>query len=89
MIKKVDADGDGKIQKSEFHTLMEPIILEEFISPEQELEDFRAVFIDADRDFSGFLSIDEFYQAMLKIGVSVSRKEVVDLFTEFDINGDM
>jgi hypothetical protein len=40
---------------------MEPIILEEFISPEQEIEDFRAIFIDADTDFSGFLSIDEFY----------------------------
>lgn len=89
MVKQVDSDGDGKISKSEFHILMEPIILNEFIAPEQEVEDFRAIFIDADTDFSGFLSIDEFYQAMLKMGVGVSRKEVVNLFTEFDINGDM
>ena len=40
---------------------MQPLLLDEYVSPEQEMEDLRAVFMDADLDHSGFLSIDEFY----------------------------
>lgn len=53
------------------------------------MEDLRALFRDADTDLSGYLTIDEFYVAMLRMGAEVSRPEIVAYFSEFDINGDM
>lgn len=61
MVKKVDQDGDGKISREEFIKLMQPILLDEYVAPEQEMDYLRAIFKDADLDHSGFLSIDEFY----------------------------
>lgn len=49
----------------------------------------RALFKDADTDYSGFLSVDEFYLALLKMGADVTREEVISLFQEFDINQDL
>jgi Ca2+-binding EF-hand superfamily protein len=89
MVKKVDTDDDGKISKDEFQLLMQPLLLDEYVSPEQDMEDLRAIFKDADLDHSGFLSIDEFYQCLMKMGADINREEIVSLFTEFDINGDM
>lgn len=89
MIKKVDIDGDGRITLSELITLLKPILLEELLSKDDSTEQLRAMFKEADTDYSGFLSIDEMYACMLQMGVSCSRQEIVKLFMEFDINGDM
>lgn len=32
MIKRVDADGDGKISEKEFMTIMQPIIMDQYIN---------------------------------------------------------
>lgn len=89
MIKKVDLDGDGRISLDELVALLKPVLLEELVSKESSIEEIRALFMEADTDYSGFLSIDEMYACMLKMGVNVSRQEIVRLFMEFDINGDM
>jgi Ca2+-binding EF-hand superfamily protein len=68
---------------------MLPILLDELVSKEDRTEDIRAMFKEADTDYSGFLSIDEMYACLLKMGADVTKQEVIDLFTEFDINGDM
>jgi hypothetical protein len=41
----------------EFKEIMMPIIKEEYFKREMEMEDIRAIFIDADKDHSGYLSI--------------------------------
>lgn len=89
MIKKVDLDGDGRISLDELVALLKPVLLEELVSKESSIEEIRGLFMEADTDYSGFLSIDEMYACMLKMGVNVSRQEIVRLFMEFDINGDM
>ena len=89
MVKKVDLDGDGRITLDELISLLRPILLEELVSKESSVEEIRAMFKEADTDYSGFLSIDEMYVCLLKMGVNVSRQEIVKLFMEFDINGDM
>lgn len=89
MVKKVDLDGDGRITLDELISLLRPILLEELVSKESSVEEVRAMFKEADTDYSGFLSIDEMYVCLLKMGVNVSRQEIVKLFMEFDINGDM
>jgi len=40
---------------------MKPYFLDDYLSSDQEMEELRAKFKDADTDLSGFLSIDEFY----------------------------
>lgn len=89
MVKSVDLNGDGAITPEEFVTLLKPILLEELVSKESSVEDIRSMFKEADTDYSGFLSIDEMYVCMLKMGVNVAREEIIKLFMEFDINGDM
>ena len=89
MIKRVDTDNDGKISEQEYMTIMQPIVMDCYINSEQEVEDLRALFKDADTDHSGFLSIDEFYIALLKMGADVTRDDVVAYFSEFDVNSDM
>ena len=49
----------------------------------------RAKFREADVDYSGFLSVDEFYACLLGMGADVSRSEVINMFLEFDANQDM
>ena len=62
---------------------------DELLASDDQLEELRAKFKEADNDYSGFLSIDEFYTCLLNMGVEVSREEVKMLFSEFDVNQDM
>lgn len=77
MIRQVDADNDGHITHSEFHTLLQPIVLDEFIKPEKDLEDIRSLFKSADTDMSGYLSADEFFKCLHRMGAEVTKDEVV------------
>lgn len=65
---------------------MLPILLDELVASDDQLEDMRAKFIEADTDYSGFLSVDEFYICLMNMGADVTRQEVVNMFTEFDVN---
>jgi Ca2+-binding EF-hand superfamily protein len=89
MVRSVDRDNDGHISRQEFQQLMLPILLDELVAGDDHLEDMRAKFREADTDYSGFLSVDEFYACLLSMGTDVSRQEVVNMFTEFDVNQDM
>lgn len=65
---------------------MMPILIDELVAGDDQVEDMRAKFREADTDYSGFLSVDEFYTCLLSMGTDVSRQEVVNMFTEFDVN---
>jgi len=41
-----------------------------------------------DRDQSGAIDIGEFSLALSKLGIKISRKEVEEMVTEFDVDGD-
>lgn len=45
------------------------------------------MFKDADTDYSGYLSIDEFYTCLLKNGIDLSYEELLELIAEFDVDG--
>ncbi len=46
------------------------------------------MFLDADIDHSGTLSLDEIYSVILKMGAEVSMEELVELMNEIDVNRD-
>ena len=46
------------------------------------------MFLDADIDHSGTLSVDEIYSVILKLGAEVSIEELVELMNEIDVDRD-
>lgn len=91
MIKKVDNNGDGKVDLREFTELMMPKMKEELLHQEDSMEDLRAQFLDADIDHSGTLSVDEIFNVLLKMGAEVTMEELIELMNEIDVdrNGEL
>jgi Ca2+-binding EF-hand superfamily protein len=58
------------------------------LEQDDRVEDFRAMFRDADTDYSGYLSADEVYTVLLKNGIDLSFDELCELINEFDVSGD-
>jgi calcium-binding protein CML len=50
------------------------------------MEDLRAMFLDADIDHSGTLSVDEIYSVILKLGAEVTIEEIIELMNEIDVD---
>jgi Ca2+-binding EF-hand superfamily protein len=48
----------------------------------------RALFLEADVDFSGFLSVMELYNIFKKLGADVSENDIIELMTEIDVDRD-
>ena len=88
MIASVDDDGDNKINLPEFMKLMKPEMQNRLLEQDDRIEDFRAMFKDADTDYSGYLTADEVYSVLLKNGIDLSYNELIELIGEFDVSGD-
>jgi calmodulin len=86
MIGQVDANGDGKLDMQEFGTLMLGKMKEELLSSEDNVEDLKAKFLDADVDCSGSLTVDEIYSVLLKMGAELTLDELVELMYEIDVD---
>ncbi|XP_078694903.1 uncharacterized protein LOC144923893 [Branchiostoma floridae x Branchiostoma belcheri] len=83
MINKVDLDGDGTTNFSEFLRLMERTSTKE--KTEQELLDaFRAF----DKDGSGFISRAELRHVMSGLGMKLTEQELTKIIREADRDGD-
>lgn len=59
---------------------------EELLSQEDNIEDLKAKFMDADIDHSGTLSVDEIYSVLLKMGAELTIDELVELMHEIDVD---
>eukprot|EP00353_Schmidingerella_taraikaensis_P013099 CAMPEP_0185572746 /NCGR_PEP_ID=MMETSP0434-20130131/4621_1 /TAXON_ID=626734 ORGANISM="Favella taraikaensis, Strain Fe Narragansett Bay" /NCGR_SAMPLE_ID=MMETSP0434 /ASSEMBLY_ACC=CAM_ASM_000379 /LENGTH=151 /DNA_ID=CAMNT_0028188727 /DNA_START=1530 /DNA_END=1982 /DNA_ORIENTATION=- len=88
MIKTVDKDGDMRVDLNEFSALMRPEMQNRLLEQDERIEDFRAMFKDADTDYSGYLSADEVYTCLLRNGIDLTYEELLDLMAEFDVGGD-
>lgn len=49
------------------------------------------MFLEADTDYSGFLSVGELYNIFKKIGADVTEDDIIELMTEIDVdrNGEL
>lgn len=86
MIRQVDVDGDGSINRKEFSDLMIKQMKEELLSQEDNVDELRMKFLDADIDCSGTLTVDEIYSALLKMGAELTMDELVELMHEIDVD---
>jgi Ca2+-binding EF-hand superfamily protein len=59
---------------------------EEMLSQEENVEDLKAKFLDADIDHSGNLSVDEIYGVLLRMGADLTIDELVELMKEIDVD---
>ena len=88
IIKSVDKDKDGTIDMDEFMALMKPEMQRRLLEQDDSVEDFRAIFRDADVDYSGNLSASELYGCLLNNGIDLSFDELCELIGEFDVDSD-
>jgi hypothetical protein len=59
---------------------------EELLSNEDNVEQLRSTFMDADIDHTGTLSVDEIYSVLLRMGAELSLDELVELMNEIDVD---
>lgn len=59
---------------------------EELLSNEDNNEDLRMKFLEADIDHSGTLTIDEIYSVLVRMGAELSMDELVELMNEIDVD---
>jgi hypothetical protein len=59
---------------------------EEIMGQEDNLEELRAYFRDADIDHDGTLSVNEIYGVLLKMGSDLTLEELIQLMNEIDVD---
>ncbi|VDM17452.1 unnamed protein product [Hydatigera taeniaeformis] len=78
-----DADGDGRVTLDEYERALG---LKEV--PQTTIDDWKRTFAEMDVDKSGFLTVSEIHEGLLKIGVNISKVDISDFIKSVDNNGD-
>eukprot|EP00943_MAST-04B_sp_MAST-4B-sp1_P009105 g9105.t1 len=87
MIKTIDLDGDNTIDKYEWFELMVPI-MEKEETESLAADVFEKVFNILDYDGGGDITVSEFRDVLMKIGLNISYEEVREIINEHDDSGD-
>lgn len=87
MVRSVGGGSEG-LGRQQFGSLMLPVMQEQLLGQEDSAEDLRARFLEADVDNSGFLTVDELWAAIRRMGAEVELEDVVQLMSEIDIDRD-
>jgi len=86
-IKKQRGTQGNEINLDEFTAMMLPKLKEDLFAQEDNVEDLRAKFLEADVDQSGTLTVDELYSVLLKLGVdNINHDELKSLMAEMDVD---
>ena len=88
MIRNAAGPSAASLDKNSFQDMMLPFMQEELYSQEESVEEMRAKFLEADADGSGFLSVDELWSAIRKMGADVELDDIVNLMSEIDVDRD-
>ena len=88
---KQDKKGEMGLDEVQFNKLMLPVMKESLLSQEDNVQDLKKKFLEADTDYSGYLSVNELYIALKKGGADVSHEDIIILMSEIDIdkNGEI
>ncbi|CAF0977118.1 unnamed protein product [Didymodactylos carnosus] len=83
VIKKVDLDGNGKVDFEEFLTMMQRR------KSTGELDhELKHVFDVFDKNRDGFIDKDELYDMLKRLGENITEEDVVDMIEEADTDED-
>lgn len=73
-----------------FSEMMEPVLLEQYLSAVKNEEDLRRIFREHDTDYSGFLDVVELAEAIRSMGnIDITPDEVANLMAEADHDRNM
>lgn len=86
MIRQVDTEGFGKLRYPQFEEMMLKKMMEELLSQDDNVEELRAKFLDADVDHSGTLTVDEIHGVFVGMGIELDLEELVQLMNEIDVD---
>ena len=64
------------------------MMLDQLLNQNQQVQDLRKLFIEADVDGSGMLSVEELYAALKKLGAEVQIDDIVSLMAQIDVDRD-
>ena len=82
MIKEVDYYGNGKINYSEF--LAATINVNTFMTDQK----LQTIFQQFDTDNSGHITHENIKNAMQKLGLEISKKEIEEMISKHDVKGN-
>lgn len=66
--------------------MMLPLMINEILEKKDNIQDLRALFLEADVDGSGFLDVSELYAAIKKMGADITEDELAVLMAEIDVD---
>lgn len=77
------------LDQHNFEKMMLPLMLEEMLGQEDSVEDMRAMFLEADVDHSGFLSVEQLWHVINKeMGAECQLEDIIELMSEIDVDKD-
>jgi Ca2+-binding EF-hand superfamily protein len=86
-IKEMKTDNDGNITKKNFKKFMTKFMKDNMIEAENDLNELKAMFYEADLDQSGYLSVDELYNLFnTKLEANITRDQLKDLMLNVDLD---
>ena len=92
MLGKIKIDVKGTVSKQEFQKFMMKFLKERILQVEDDINELRAMFYEADLNKSGFLDMDELYNFFrLKLQADITRDELKNLVqkADLDFNGEL
>ena len=85
----IRTDKDGKISKKDFKKYMIDFLKESILEVENDINELRAMFYEADLNNSGFLDMDELYNLFnIKLEANITREELRTFVQSVDIDFD-
>ena len=76
MISSAGAGPDG-LSRDQFVKLMMPLMQEEMLGNEDNIDSLKSVFLEFDIENSGTLSVEELWNAVKKLGADVDLEAVI------------
>ena len=71
--------GLSTLDKNQFIDLINPMMIDQLMNQNEQVQDLRKLFLEADVDGSGMLSVEELYAALKKLGAEVQVDDIVSL----------
>ena len=88
-LANIRTDADGKISKKNFKKYMTDFLKENILEVENDINELRAMFYEADLNKSGFLDMDELYNFFkIRLQADITRDELKKLVQSVDLDYD-